>query len=313
VACFGSLQLGQTLTRQSELVFQRAPREEGRSYFYLKNRTESCIATVISGGWQLCSIILEAMQSRAMKASIWRTTLGHTGPASSRSLLSESIFLAQSSRNAYTRPGSNSHFSSLASTSSSCIPRSLTYSAHQSSSLSIQSCRFKSTTTSSASDLSSPEGASNTTTIPADDRFAQAAEEELLQAPRGGASQPLGKIDRRLSVTFTCTVPNCGHRSSHEFSRHAYEKGIVLCQCPQCDTRHLIGEHTTKKIIHPSVAQCTDASTADHLGWFDSDDLTQGGKYKTIEELLASKGEKVARAKINDDGTMEIEKNEEEP
>jgi hypothetical protein len=39
--------------------------------------------------------------------------------------------------------------------------------------------------------------------------------------------------------------------------------------------------------------------------------LTQGGKYKTIEALLAAKGEKVARAKINPDGTMEIEKNEE--
>lgn len=49
---------------------------------------------------------------------------------------------------------------------------------------------------------------------------------------------------------------------------------------------------------------------ADHLGWFDSDDLTQGGKYKTIEELLASKGEQVARAKINPDGTMEIEERE---
>lgn len=52
---------------------------------------------------------------------------------------------------------------------------------------------------------------------------------------------------------------------------------------------------------------------ADHLGWFDSDDLTQGGKYKTIEELLASKGEKVARAKILPDGTMEIESKDDLP
>lgn len=34
---------------------------------------------------------------------------------------------------------------------------------------------------------------------------------------------------------------------------------------------------------------------ADHLGWFNSDDLTQGGKFKTIEALLAAKGEDVKR------------------
>jgi protein import protein ZIM17 len=39
----------------------------------------------------------------------------------------------------------------------------------------------------------------------------------------------------------------CGHRSTHEFSRKSYEKGVVLIQCPECKARHLI---------------------ADHLGWF---------------------------------------------
>lgn len=52
--------------------------------------------------------------------------------------------------------------------------------------------------------------------------------------------------------------------------------------------------------------------TADHLGWFNSDDLTQGGKYKTIEALLAAKGEEVGRAKVNPDGTLEVEKVEAE-
>ena len=75
-----------------------------------------------------------------------------------------------------------------------------------------------------------------------DDRFSTAASEELLQAPGSSPSQPIGKIERRLSITFTCTVPDCGHRSSHEFSRLAYERGIVLCQCPACMTRHLIGQ-----------------------------------------------------------------------
>lgn len=54
-------------------------------------------------------------------------------------------------------------------------------------------------------------------------------------------------------MTFTCTAgpekeqPPCGHRSTHEFNKRSYEKGIVLIQCPECKARHLI---------------------ADHLGWF---------------------------------------------
>jgi hypothetical protein len=102
----------------------------------------------------------------------------------------------------------------------------------------------------------------------------------------------IGKINRRLQITFTCTaaiippppddpspavielkndgsvvegivnldqtevVPVssegegiqeeeesiCGYRSTHEFSRISYEKGIVLIECPGCKNRHLIGE-----------------------------------------------------------------------
>lgn len=48
-------------------------------------------------------------------------------------------------------------------------------------------------------------------------------------------------------MTFTCTADACGHRSSHEFTKRSYTKGIVLVQCPSCKNRHLI---------------------ADHLGWF---------------------------------------------
>lgn len=66
----------------------------------------------------------------------------------------------------------------------------------------------------------------------------------------------IGKINRRLQITFTCTadiplneiieIENeetkpCGHRSTHEFSRVSYEKGIVLIECPGCKNRHLIG------------------------------------------------------------------------
>lgn len=68
---------------------------------------------------------------------------------------------------------------------------------------------------------------------------------------------PIGQIQRRLQITFTCTaqipattaastesnasVP-CHHRSTHEFSRRSYEHGIVLVECPSCKNRHLIGE-----------------------------------------------------------------------
>ena len=39
------------------------------------------------------------------------------------------------------------------------------------------------------------------------------------------------------SMTFTCTANDCGHRSTHEFSKKSYQKGIVLVQCPSCKNR----------------------------------------------------------------------------
>lgn len=43
----------------------------------------------------------------------------------------------------------------------------------------------------------------------------------------------------RLQLTFTCTVPDCGTRSTHEFSKHSYTNGIVLVQCPGCKNRYV--------------------------------------------------------------------------
>lgn len=97
--------------------------------------------------------------------------------------------------------------------------------------------------------------------------------ENQLEAPPKKTA--IGRINRRLQITFTCTaditpVPEddavpasvvidelkklhgaveaaspeiitCGHRSTHEFSRVSYEKGIVLIECPGCKNRHLIG------------------------------------------------------------------------
>lgn len=63
----------------------------------------------------------------------------------------------------------------------------------------------------------------------------------------GGGSVPIGRVEPKLAITFTCTVEGCGERSTHEFTKRSYTKGIVIVQCPGCKNRHLI---------------------ADHLGWF---------------------------------------------
>ncbi|KII92792.1 hypothetical protein PLICRDRAFT_89327 [Plicaturopsis crispa FD-325 SS-3] len=81
----------------------------------------------------------------------------------------------------------------------------------------------------------------------------------------------------RLSFTMTCTATGCTTRSSHTFTKRAYQTGVVLVQCPGCSNRHLI---------------------ADHLGWFS--DATQGGKNPTIEDILRAKGEGVRRGRVSE-------------
>ncbi|KAL9933206.1 hypothetical protein V8E36_007924 [Tilletia maclaganii] len=99
---------------------------------------------------------------------------------------------------------------------------------------------------------------------------ASAAEQESTQ-------QPLGEIKPRLSLTFTCAASGCGHRSSHEFSKQAYTRGVVIVQCPSCQSRHLI---------------------ADHLGWF----TETADEPRTVEEMVAAKGEQVQRGFKYSDG-----------
>ncbi|KAI0077753.1 zf-DNL-domain-containing protein [Panus rudis PR-1116 ss-1] len=86
----------------------------------------------------------------------------------------------------------------------------------------------------------------------------------------------------RLSLTFTCTVTDCFTRSTHEFTRRSYQRGIVIVECPGCKNRHLI---------------------ADHLGWFK--ESTEDGKLKTVEDLVRAKGEKVRRGKLGEGGVIE--------
>ncbi|WVQ81851.1 hypothetical protein IAT38_003978 [Cryptococcus sp. DSM 104549] len=114
---------------------------------------------------------------------------------------------------------------------------------------------------------------------------ATAPESPQIEAPTGEqGKQSIGKIEPRLQMTFTCTANDCGHRSTHEFSKNSYQKGIVLVQCPECKARHLI---------------------ADHLGWFK--ESMEDGKLKTVEDLLRAKGEKIKKGRVNFDGDIEIE------
>ncbi|WWC63300.1 uncharacterized protein I303_105900 [Kwoniella dejecticola CBS 10117] len=108
-----------------------------------------------------------------------------------------------------------------------------------------------------------------------------------IEAPTSGdgnGKQKIGQIEPRLQMTFTCTANDCGHRSTHEFSKRSYTNGIVLVQCPECKSRHLI---------------------ADHIGWFK--ESLEDGKLKTVEDLLRAKGEKIKKGRINMDGDIEYE------
>lgn len=148
-----------------------------------------------------------------------------------------------------------------------------------------------------------------------------------LNSPTG---TPIGAIDRRLRITFTCTASlpapvdgqqptQCGHRSSHEFSKRSYDKGVVIVQCPGCDNRHLIGPSrlspsslslaprtdspSLPSRLTPSPSP-TPAPAADHLHWFHSTpspahptglpfDPSQPKQPRTVEDLLREKGEEV--------------------
>ncbi|KAG6916468.1 hypothetical protein DXG01_006662 [Tephrocybe rancida] len=89
-------------------------------------------------------------------------------------------------------------------------------------------------------------------------------------------------LEPRLQMTFTCTAEGCSERSTHQFTKRAYERGIVLVQCPGCKNRHLI---------------------ADHLGWFK--DSTEEGKLKTVEDILKARGETVRRGRLDAGGVVE--------
>jgi hypothetical protein len=107
-----------------------------------------------------------------------------------------------------------------------------------------------------------------------------------LEAPKPGEkSQPIGRIEPRLyvplllllswceelceektdyrSITMTCTANDCNHRSTHEFSKKSYQKGIVIIQCPSCKERYVPTLH-----IYRNSGADDRHLIADNLGWF---------------------------------------------
>ncbi|KAH7920525.1 zf-DNL-domain-containing protein [Leucogyrophana mollusca] len=120
---------------------------------------------------------------------------------------------------------------------------------------------------------------SNTSAPPASPSSPEPSSSALSPPSQPLTTQPL---EPRLSLTFTCTAPDCSTRSSHTFTKRSYERGIVLVQCPGCKNRHLI---------------------ADHLGWFK--DSTEEGKLRTVEDILRARGEKVRRGRLDAGGVVE--------
>eukprot|EP00729_Bicosta_minor_P010980 gene10980-30043_t len=99
--------------------------------------------------------------------------------------------------------------------------------------------------------------------------------------PRGrqqgaGGGTAIGQIDEqpRLAMQFTCTV--CDTRSTKTFTKHSYEKGVVIIVCPECKNMHLV---------------------ADNLGWFSED-----GSNVNIEDIMREQGQEVSKG-----GTIEFD------
>jgi hypothetical protein len=93
-------------------------------------------------------------------------------------------------------------------------------------------------------------------------RFAPSTSPASSSTPSASSSPAKTEAvkEPRLSLTFTCTAPiatpdvqssssdadasseslpvqKCGHRSTHTFTKRAYEKGIVIIACPSCNNR----------------------------------------------------------------------------
>jgi len=87
---------------------------------------------------------------------------------------------------------------------------------------------------------------------------------------------------RKLAIIYTCNV--CNTRSAKKFTERAYNHGVVLVRCPNCESLHLI---------------------ADRLGYFS--DKEENGKGWDIEMFMKSIGkEDNIRVATEGDDVLEV-------
>ncbi|ELU43548.1 zf-DNL domain-containing protein [Rhizoctonia solani AG-1 IA] len=130
-----------------------------------------------------------------------------------------------------------------------------------------------------------------TTSAPAQNQNSNAG----LPPPSGEKLAFENPEEPRLSLTFTCTVTNCGHRSSHTFTKRAYTKVRSLPSL-------LAWLTNTERFRH---------LIADNLDWFKDTAGTgkDGRQNKNIEDIMREKGERVQRGEIREGGALEFWEN----
>eukprot|EP01063_Lacrimia_lanifica_P017840 TRINITY_DN24824_c0_g1_i1.p2 TRINITY_DN24824_c0_g1~~TRINITY_DN24824_c0_g1_i1.p2 ORF type:complete len:189 (+),score=77.05 TRINITY_DN24824_c0_g1_i1:69-635(+) len=81
-----------------------------------------------------------------------------------------------------------------------------------------------------------------------------------------------------LALMFECRV--CKTTAMKQFSRHSYEHGVVLIECPGCKNKHII---------------------ADNLGWF-----SDMGENNNIEKQMKAEGQELERRSVTPEQYKQI-------